>query len=116
MTQFKSALFSSALGMKHDFVMIIDVVNNKVFYFSYSFQAMFPSFVSQDDLSVSSFLQYAGISNDDALSINKLIEQGQDGKIIADMEVVGQKKSIELLIEPIPRPYGFVLIRGKVTI
>ncbi len=112
-TEFQNALFSSALGMNHKFCMIIRRDGN-VIYFDRYFQDLFPEFMRQPRRSIDILLDFAKASREDSEKIFAIIERGTFENVILDLRTAGnQTTRIVLSIEPILRPSGFILMRGR---
>jgi len=113
MTEFQSALFASALSMNYNFSFIVELKKHSVFYFDNSFQKVFPEFHQQDDRTLTRFFELNKTSEENQKTIHSLLDQKNEQNLVVDMEVVGKIRKIAVSIEPIQRPSGFVLIRGR---
>jgi len=113
-SQFQSALFSSALGMHHDFTFIVNLKKRNIFYFDRPFQSVFPQFIKQDDNSLASLLNIAKISEENKKSFEALLDSEREENITFEIDADGSLHKALISIEPIPRPTGFVLVRGRV--
>lgn len=112
-TEFQNALFASALGMNHKFCFIIRRDGN-IIYQDRSFQDMFPTFFRQGSHNLDSLMDYGKVSQDDKDRIFKAIEQGDYQKVVFDIRNGdGKFQKIVMNMEPILRPSGFVLMRGR---
>lgn len=112
-TEFQNALFSSALGMNHKFCFIIKR-DGSIIYQDRSFQDMFPDFIRQSARTLDLLLNFGKVSAGDQNRIFSAIEQGIYEKIIFDIRGgEGKFEKIIMTMEPILRPSGFVLMRGR---
>lgn len=112
-TEFQSALFSSALGMNHDFTFIVAVKDYSIFYLDRPFQNVFPYFFKQKERALDVFLDQTKVSSENQKTLRSLLERRNSQNIILEMEADGEMKKVALTIEPIPRPDGFMIIRGR---
>ena len=112
-TEFQNALFASALGLNNKFCMIIRR-NGNIVYLDRMFQEMFPDFLKQSQRSIDVLLQLGKVSRQDSEKIFSAIEQGVYEKVIFEIRGADNKfNKILMSIEPILRPSGFILLRGR---
>lgn len=112
-TEFQNALFASALGLNNKFCMIIRPDGNIV-YLDRSFQEMFPDFLRQSRRTVDMLLETGKVSKEERLKISAAIEKGVYEKIVFNIRGAGnQFYHMIMSIEPILRPKGFILLRGR---
>jgi PAS domain-containing protein len=112
-TEFQNALFSSALGHSNKFCLIIKD-DNTVSYIDHSLQEMFPNFYKEPRRAIDVLLEQGQVSKEDRKMVFSAIERRVRGKVIFDI-IDSKKKShrIMMSIEPITRPRGFMLLRGR---
>jgi two-component system, cell cycle sensor histidine kinase and response regulator CckA len=112
-TEFQNSLFASALGINNKFCIIIRRDGNIV-YLDRSFQDMFPDFLKQSRRSIDILLEQGKVSRPDSEKIYSAIERGVYEKVIFDIRGSGNVyHKIVMSIEPILRPSGFILLRGR---
>ncbi|MDE3016884.1 MAG: PAS domain-containing protein [Pseudomonadota bacterium] len=112
-TEFQNALFASALGINNKFCIIIKRDGNIV-YLDRSFQDMFPDFIKLARRTVDILLEYGRVSREHSDKIYRAIEHGVYDKVIFDIRTAGGEfHKIVMSIEPIMRPSGFILLRGR---
>lgn len=112
-TEFQNALFASALGLNNKFCLIIKR-DGTIIYLDRSFQDMFPDFLRQPRRSIDILLEQGRVSREDSAKIFRAVEQGVYEKVIFDIRGAGnQFYKIVMSIEPIIRPTGFTLLRGR---
>ena len=112
-TEFQNALFASALGMNHKFCFIIKRDGN-IIYQDRSFQDMFPHFIRQPSRTLDSLLDYGKVSSEEKNAIFRAIEQGDYQKVVFDVRGSdGKFERVLMNMEPILRPSGFILMRGR---
>lgn len=112
-TEFQNALFASALGLNNKFCMIIRR-NGNVVYLDRMFQDMFPDFLKQPHRSIDVLLQQGKVSRQDSEKIFSAIERGVYEKVVFEIRGADNHfNKIVMSIEPILRPSGFVLLRGR---
>jgi two-component system, cell cycle sensor histidine kinase and response regulator CckA len=112
-TEFQNALFASALGLHNKFCMIIRR-NGNIVYLDRKFQEMFPDFVRYKQRSIDLLLEQGNVSTQDKAKISTAIERGVYEKVIFDIKGTGSNfTKVVMSIEPILRPNGFTLLRGR---
>lgn len=112
-TEFQNALFASALGINNKFCLIIKRDGNIV-YLDRSFQTLFPDFMKLPRRTVDELLEYGRVTPEDSEKIITAIEAGIFDKVIYDIRASdGQFFKIVMSVEPILRPSGFILLRGR---
>jgi hypothetical protein len=107
-TEFQNALIASALGIGHKFCIIVQL-DGTIFYLDRPFQSMFPEFTKQPNRALSTFLEHAEVAPADRDKILGVVAKGGTENMVIDMK----KQKIALMISPIPRPNGFILMIGK---
>jgi PAS domain-containing protein len=112
-TEFQNALFSSALGHSNKFCLIIKN-DSTIAYIDRSFQEMFPNFHKEPRRAIDVLLEYGKVSKEDRKAVFAAIEKRAYGKIVFDITDSRNKNHrIMMSIEPITRPKGFMLLRGR---
>ena len=112
-TEFQNALFASALGINNKFSMIMKHDGNIV-YLDRSFQGMFPDFLKQSRRTLDMLLEIGTVSREDSEKIYAAIGRGVYEKVIFSIKGTGNEMhKIVMSVEPILRPSGFVLLRGR---
>ena len=112
-TEFQNALFSSALGLNNKFCMIMKRDGNIV-YLDRSFQNMFPDFLKQSRRTLDTLLEIGSVSREESDKVYAAIGRGVFEKVIFSIKGSGNEMhKIVMSVEPILRPSGFVLLRGR---
>lgn len=112
-TEFQNALFSSALSHSNKFFIIIKS-DGSIVHIDRSFQEMFPEFYKEPRRAVDVLLEHGKVSKEDRKIIYSAIEKNGRGKVVFDItDARNQKHRILMTIEPIARPKGFMLLRGR---
>jgi two-component system cell cycle sensor histidine kinase/response regulator CckA len=112
-TEFQNALFASALGINNKFCLIIKRDGNIV-YLDRSFQEMFPNFSHKSRRAIDGLLEHAKVAPDESEKIYRAIEAGVYDKAIFNIrDAQGNFHHIIMSVEPILRPSGFILLRGR---
>lgn len=112
-TEFQNALFASALGINSKFCLIIKRDGNIV-YLDRSFQELFPDFIRLTRRTVDILLEYGRVSSEHSERIYHAIERGVYDKVIFDIRAAnGEMHKMVMSIEPILRPSGFIMLRGR---
>lgn len=112
-TEFQNLLFYSAIAHSNDFCLIIKN-DGSLAYNSPSFQGLFPNFSKENHRSINSLLEHSQVSLEQRKIIFSAIDKNANERVIFD--VVDAKKQIHRLImsvEPIARPRGFTILRGR---
>ena len=116
-TEFLSALLSSALGEGYDFVMIIKKDVRKIVYLNNGFQKVFPEMVDVEFRKLDDLLAKYQAGEEVSKSIVQAVKKGTAKKISLDIMTGSgnnkKKSSMVFNIDPILRPAGFCLVRGK---
>jgi PAS domain-containing protein len=112
-TEFQNALFSSALGHSNQFCLIIKN-DSTIAYIDHSLQEMFPNFYKEPRRAIDVLLEQGQVSKDERKMVFSAIERRVRGKVIFDIvDYKKQSHRIMMSIEPITRPKGFMLLRGR---
>jgi len=112
-TEFQNSLFASALGINNKFCLIIRQ-NGTIVYLDRSFQDLFPDFLKQPRRTIDVLLEYEKVSREDSDKIFNAIERGVYDKVIFNVrDSKGEFHRLLMSIEPILRPSGFILLRGR---
>jgi hypothetical protein len=112
-TEFQNALFSSALGLNHKFCLILKPDGTMV-YLDRGFQDMFPSFLKQSQRHLALLLESGNVAEKDRESILAAVARGTPDKVIFSIRAGdGQVHRLMLNIDPLHRPTGFILLRGR---
>lgn len=112
-TEFQNALFSSALGHSNKFCLIIKH-DSTIAYIGRSLQDLLPNFYKQPRHAIDVLLEQGQVSKEERKQVFEAIERRVRGKVIFD--IIDHKKQahrIMMTIEPIARPKGFMLLRGR---
>ncbi len=113
--EFMNALFSSALGRGYQFCFIVKSTGDIVFY-NRSFQAIFPAYVEQNTRTIDTLFSLYNVPQDHRDKAKALISAASEASIptsIRDAAPTASTQSVTFYFEPIDRPTGFVLVRGK---
>jgi two-component system cell cycle sensor histidine kinase/response regulator CckA len=112
-TEFQNALFASALGINNKFCMIIRR-NGNVVYLDRAFQELFPDFLHQSKRSIDILLEQGRVSRSESEKVFTAIERGVFEKVMFEIRGSDNRfNKIVMSIEPILRPSGFILLRGR---
>ena len=114
-TEFLNALFASVLSAGYKFCMVVAQEDAQIVYLDKAFQAMFPNMVLQPKRMLEALLiAQPSIPEAERNALLQAVEQGIAGEVTVPMQG-GDKKtySIALSVEPIERPSGFCLVRGR---
>ena len=112
-TEVQNAMFASALNMDHAFSFITTGDGNMV-YVSPGFKDLFKAFTESDSHDVKAWIEAAHLRPENAAAIVKAIEDGSKQELVCDLFTAQENRTrYHMLIAPIPRPEGFVLVRCR---
>ena len=112
--EFMNALFSSAIGKGYQFACIVKNTGDIVFY-NRPFQTVFPAYTAQDTRTLKALLDLYNVPEGDRDSLRNFMTENMGGSISTTINAKAQteKTSMTFHLEPIERPTGFFLLRGK---
>lgn len=114
-TEFLNALFSSALGSEYKFCIIVKKDDGRIVYLNNGFQKVFPEMLPIADRTIESLLQLHNVNEISQKEVIQSIKKGVSKEI--DLKIGtgkdNKKSNLSFVIEPISRPAGFCLVRGK---
>jgi two-component system cell cycle sensor histidine kinase/response regulator CckA len=111
-TEFQNALFSSALGLNNEFCLILRR-DGAMVYFDRGFQDMFSDFLRQSQRNFAFLLQFGNVAAKDRDTLLTAVNRGSVDKVVFSIETRGRMQKLVVHIDPIQRPSGFVLLRGR---
>ena len=112
-TEFQNTLFSSAIGISHKFCLIMKQ-DGTITYLDRAFQEMFPSFFQQPHRTLDVWLEQAKVAREEREEILAALERGGFSRVVCVMRTSGDGYyKLVLSLEPIVRPHGFILLRGR---
>jgi hypothetical protein len=110
-TEFHNALFASALARNYAFCLIA-ASDGTIIYCNAGFKALFPGI--DNGHGTGEWLTAGNAPPEDQAWVLGSIEEGTAGQATLTMADGGERSlTLLLLIEPIERPAGFVLMRGR---
>jgi hypothetical protein len=112
--EFMNALFSSALGKDHQFCCVVKKTGDIVFY-NRAFQTLFPAFMAQSSRKLETLLSLYTIGQEHSDKLVTLMATNTSGTIPVTLREENGSTVISstFVLEPIERPTGFFLLRGK---
>ena len=112
-TEFENALFASALNMNYAFSFIVDN-EGAIVYISPGFKDLFTAFAEADHHDLKAWMEDVHLQADQATAITQAIEGGSKKELACHLlDDQEQRTPYRMLIEPIPRPKGFILVRCR---
>ena len=112
-TEFQNALFASALDYNRTFCLIIKNDGNIV-YMDRSFQKIFPAFMKESHLTLTTFIEHGKIESSEASRILGAVERGTSNQSVCTAYGSdGRVHKLVISVEPIPRPAGFVMLHSR---
>lgn len=111
--EFQNALFSAAARLKSTFVMIVKQ-DGTIFYFDRGFQKVFPETSRRGTLMIDKLFSSQQISKMESEKLLGAIEQGRAETVFVHLQDAnGKSQKVIINIDPLPRPSGFYIIRGR---
>jgi hypothetical protein len=113
-TEFMNALFSSSLCRNHKFCTIVRK-DGEIVYLDRGFQELFPEYVDQPKRELDLLLGMHEVTQEHRNKLASLISSGGEGTV-SFTAPTGSNKIMQLLnvtVEPIIRPKGYSLVRGR---
>lgn len=112
-TEFQNALFASAMGLHNKFCMIIKR-DGTIVYLDRAFQELFPDMLKFSNRSVEMLLRHGKVSKEDFNRVIAAIDKDTYEKVIFDItDAQGFVHHVIVSVEPIMRPAGFTMLRGR---
>ena len=112
-TEFQNALFSSALGHSNEICLIIKY-DTTIAYIDKTLQDMLPNLYKEPRRDIDVLLEQGQVSKEDRKIVLTAIERRVRSKVVFDItDHKKQRHRIMMSIEPIMRPKGFMLLRGR---
>jgi len=112
--EFMNALFSNALSKDYRFCMVART-DGGIIYFNRPFQEIFPAFLAQDKRDMETLLSLYHVSAEHRQTVGAQLIQNVPATLAVIIQSGSEQAPQPLILsmEPIERPRGFVLIRGK---
>jgi PAS domain-containing protein len=112
-TEFQNAIFASALGHNNEICIIIKN-DGTIFYIGKILQAMLPGLLKEARKDVGIILEQGQVSKEEQKIVFNAIERYARGQVVFDLtDSKKQKHRIMMSFEPIARPKGYMLLRGR---
>ncbi len=113
-TEFMNAVYSSALCKGYTFSFIVRS-KGAIIYLDRGFQELFPDFIVQPDRELSTLCDIYQFKPEIAARLTDHVRSGTEGALDFDLAAGSNRAQqvIRVTCEPIARPKGYVLVRGK---
>lgn len=111
-TEFLNTLFSSALGDRYAFCAVARQ-DGEIIYADHKFQELFPAFMQASDRSVAGLFDSAQVEATPRASLLESIAKARQAEIHLQCVLDGNAQTLSFAVEPIAKPKGFVLLRGR---
>ena len=112
-TEFQNAMLAAAARLSTRFCLITKR-DGSIVYIDPGFQKLFPHFMQNPDRNIESLLNSAGIAQDIIQTIFAGLQSGEPGRTLLAFPQSGQEPmQIMMSVEPLPRPRGYFLMRGR---
>lgn len=113
-TEFQNALFASALAHDNNEICIIIKNDGTLAYIGRSLHEMLPSLYKEARKDIGIILEHGQVPKEEQKNIFKAIERYARGKVVFDLtDSKKQRHRILMSFEPIARPKGYMLLRGR---
>lgn len=111
--EFQNALFSAAARLKTKFVMIVKQ-DGTIFYFDRGFQQVFPEAANRGTLMLDKIFSSKQITPVEAEKLHRALDGSRSESVFIHLpDEQGQEQRVIITIDPLPRPSGFFIIRGR---
>lgn len=111
--EFQNALFSAAARLKTKFVMIVKQ-DGTIFYYDRGFQDVFPETTSRGTLMVDKIFSNKQITPAESAKFQNALEEGRTETVFVTLiNADGAEQKVIITIDPLPRPSGFYIVRGR---
>lgn len=111
--EFQNALFSAAARIKSKFVMIVKQ-DGTIFYYDRDFQNVFPETRNRGMLMIDKLFNNKQISAMESQKLQAALEEGHSETVFAHLpDGAGGEQKVIITIDPLPRPSGFYIVRGR---
>lgn len=111
--EFQNAMFGSALGYNSKFCLIVKR-EGTIIYMDKGLYKMFPDMLKERQFSISNLLKLAKVAPDDREKILDVVQRAKPNKMMFDIRSADNRvHPIVLTVQPIERPVGFLLLRGR---
>lgn len=112
-TEFQNALFANALSLGWKFVMFIKR-DGTIVYANRGLRALFPEFAHDEYKALDTLLIEGNVDKDDSQKIFAALMRGVSDKLVVPIRTPqGEMRPMLLAIEPLERPAGFFVLRGR---
>lgn len=111
--EFQNALFTAATRIKSRFVMIVKQ-DGTIFYFDRGFQKLFPETSSRGTLGIDKLFNTQQITPAEAEKLYYALESGEQQTVFIHLpNEDGSMQKVIITIDPLQRPAGFFILRGR---
>jgi hypothetical protein len=113
--EFLNALFASALSAGYRFSLIVEQETGTIVYMDRAFQQLFPEATSPDQRNLADLMSIYSMKESDRQRLREAIHQSSANQVPFAIETGADKKrrNMTVTVEPISRPAGFCLLRGR---
>lgn len=112
-TEYQNMLFAQAAAIGSTFCILVKR-DGTVIYANDGMRTLFPNFAYADSQALEGIFEQGGVRRTDRERIMAAIYSGQADRLIFPMKTsTGREQDYVLTIEPLRRPGGFLVIRGR---
>lgn len=112
-TEFQNALFAASTALHTRFTLITKQ-DGSIIYYDPGFQELFPEFLRMEQRAIDVLLRAGRATDADLERITQSLRNGVFEKFILNLTLEdGRIRRMMLSIDPLPRPRGFFLFRGR---
>lgn len=111
-TEYQNILFSQGVALGSNFYCFVRM-DGTVAYSSDGLRKLFPKLAGGEAQSLESVLDHGGVLTHDRERLIQAITTCSTERMVLPIPVNGEKKDYVLTIDPLPRPAGMLLVRGR---
>ena len=111
--EFQNALFSAAARLKTKFVIIVKQAGT-IFYFDRGFHQVFPETNSRGTLMIDNIINAKQITPVEADKLYRALDEERSETVFIHLQnEKGEEQKVIVTVDPLPRPSGFYIMRGR---
>lgn len=112
-TEYQNMLFSQIVSMGSSFCMIVRR-DGTIFYANDGLRRIFPHYAYSDSRALEALFEQGGMRRPERERIMAAIYSNQSDRLVFPLRLnTGEEKEFILTLEPLPRPAGYIVIRGR---
>jgi PAS domain-containing protein len=111
-TEFQNLFFASSARLHSRFCLILRK-DGSISYYDPGFQEMFPDFTNTGLLTLQKLFDITNVDDAESSAIFDSLAENQFGRAVVNLYANGKTQKTMMTIDPLPRPSGFFLLRGR---